>query len=201
MAKIGSKVKFVDALKASDLPKPGKAISCTPGGLDVCIAVASDGLIYALGNKAPPTGSPLSDGVVSKDTIKDPQYGTEFSLKTGQVVGKWCPGGIGFLVGKLVGMLLELGPEEMAEILGSEVRRGDEENEHAHCRVGGRRRALGGGALGHPAHLEHVRVGPAPWPGERVGAEVRHHAVRVVEHRLPRRLHVRHSPLDHPWPL
>ena len=103
MAKIGSKVKFVDALKASDLPKPGKAISCTPGGLDVCIAVASDGLIYALGNKAPPTGSPLSDGVVSKDTIKDPQYGTEFSLKTGQVVGKWCPGGIGFLVGKLVG--------------------------------------------------------------------------------------------------
>ena len=85
MAKIGSKVKYVDALKASDLPKPGKAVSCTPGGLDVCIAVATDGLIYALGNKAPPTGSPLSDGTVGKDTIKDPQYGTEFNLKTGQV--------------------------------------------------------------------------------------------------------------------
>jgi len=101
--KTASKMKYVDAVKTSDLPGPGKAISCTPGGLDVCIAVAQDGLIYALGNKAPPTGSPLAAGKVSNSTITDAQYGTQFDLKTGQVVGKWCPSGIGFLVGKLQG--------------------------------------------------------------------------------------------------
>uniref|UniRef100_A0A7S2FJC2 Rieske-like [2Fe-2S] domain-containing protein n=1 Tax=Octactis speculum TaxID=3111310 RepID=A0A7S2FJC2_9STRA len=100
--KKGTKVmKFVDALPVSELPKPGTAKGAICGGLDVCIAVGTDGLIYALGNKAPPTGSPLKDGKVGTKTIKDAQFGTEFDLETGDVVGKWCPGGIGFLVGKL----------------------------------------------------------------------------------------------------
>jgi nitrite reductase/ring-hydroxylating ferredoxin subunit len=99
----GAKLKYVNAIPLSDLPKPGKATGAVVGGLDVCIAVGTDGLIYALGGKAPPTGSPLSDGRVGKKTIKDVQYGTEFNLETGKVEGKWCPGGIGFLVGKLVG--------------------------------------------------------------------------------------------------
>lgn len=97
----GAKLKFVDAIPVSALPKPGTATSAVCGGLDVCVAVGTDGLIYALGNKAPPTGSPLSDGKVGSKTIKDAQFGTEFDLETGEVVGKWCPGGIGFLVGKL----------------------------------------------------------------------------------------------------
>jgi len=101
MAKLGPKLKYVDALKTSDLPAPGSAVSAVAGGLDVCIAVAQDGLIYALGNKAPPTGTPLSGGKVGKKTIKDPQFGTEFDLDSGEVVGKWCPGGFGFVIGKL----------------------------------------------------------------------------------------------------
>jgi len=96
------KLKYVNAIPLSDLPKPGNAIGAVCGGLDVCIAVGQDGLIYALGNKAPPTGMPLKDGRVGKKTIKDAQFGTEFNLETGKVEGKWCPGGIGFLVGKLV---------------------------------------------------------------------------------------------------
>uniref|UniRef100_A0A7S2FV96 Rieske domain-containing protein n=1 Tax=Florenciella parvula TaxID=236787 RepID=A0A7S2FV96_9STRA len=100
--KSASKLKYVNAIPLSDLPKPGGAVGAVVGGLDVCIAVGTDGLIYALGGKAPPTGTPLKDGKVGKKTIKDAQYGTEFNLENGQVEGKWCPGGIGFIVGKLV---------------------------------------------------------------------------------------------------
>jgi len=96
-----SSVKFVNAIPISELPPKGKAVGVIAGGLDVCVAVSSDGSIYALGNKAPPTGNPLKDGKVSKTTIKDAQFGTEFDLETGAVVGRWCPGGLGFVIGKL----------------------------------------------------------------------------------------------------
>jgi len=76
--------------------------SVVVGGLDVCIAVATDGLVYAVGNKAPGTGSALFGGKVSKNTIKDEIYGTEFSLTTGEPVGKWMPGGLGFLIGNFI---------------------------------------------------------------------------------------------------
>jgi nitrite reductase/ring-hydroxylating ferredoxin subunit len=102
-AKGGTALKYVDAIDAADLPKPGNAVGAIAGGLDVCIAVATDGLIYAIGNKAPPTATPFAGCKVDKTTIKDSQYGTDFSLTTGEPVGKWCPSGIGFLVGKLVG--------------------------------------------------------------------------------------------------
>jgi len=97
-----SALKYVDAINTADLPKPGSATSCVAGGLDVCIAVASDGLVYAVGNKAPPTGGLMAAGKVSKNTIKDSQYGTEFSLTTGEVVGKWMPSGLGILLGKVI---------------------------------------------------------------------------------------------------
>ena len=56
--KSASKLKYVNAIPLSDLPKPGGAVGAVVGGLDVCIAVGTDGLIYALGGKAPPTGTP-----------------------------------------------------------------------------------------------------------------------------------------------
>ena len=36
-------------------------------------------------------GTPMSGGQVRNGAIKDPLTGTSFSLKTGEVVGKWCP--------------------------------------------------------------------------------------------------------------
>ena len=73
----GAKLKYVNAIPLSDLPKPGGATGAVVGGIDVCIAVGTDGLIYALGGKAPPTGTPMAGCKVSKTTIKDSQYGTE----------------------------------------------------------------------------------------------------------------------------
>jgi len=101
-AEIKPKLQYVDCIDVKDLPAPGKATSGVAGGLAICIAVDPSGSIYALGDKCPPVNQPLSFGSVGKDgTISDPVLGTKFSLKTGDVVGKWCPSGIGALLGGL----------------------------------------------------------------------------------------------------
>jgi len=100
MAKFKSALKYVDALEVKDLPKPGSATSAVAGGLAICIAVDQGGKIFALGDKCPPVSQPLSFGKVSGNVIEDPVLGTSFNLKTG-VVEKWCPSGIGKLLGGL----------------------------------------------------------------------------------------------------
>jgi len=81
---------FVPAI-STDSVVPGSAVSAICSGLDICIAVDSDGSVYALGNKSPILGTPMAAGTVKAGVIKDPLTGTSFSLKTGEVVGKWCP--------------------------------------------------------------------------------------------------------------
>mmetsp|Transcript_13289 Transcript_13289/g.53301 ORF Transcript_13289/g.53301 Transcript_13289/m.53301 type:complete len:195 (+) Transcript_13289:83-667(+) len=82
--------QFVPAVGQADL-KPGAAVSAICSGLDICIAVDTDGSVYALGNKSPVLGTPMALGPVKAGKIKDPLTGTSFSLKTGEVVGPWCP--------------------------------------------------------------------------------------------------------------
>ena len=99
MAKYKSKLQYVKCIDLKDLPKPGRATSGVAGGLAICIAVDPSGSVYALGDKCPPVNQPLSFGKVEAGTITDPVLGTKFSLKTGEVVGAWCPTGIGKLIG------------------------------------------------------------------------------------------------------
>jgi len=100
MAKFRSKLQYVPCIDVKDLPSPGSATSGVAGGLAICIAVDPKGSVYALGDKCPPVNQPLSFGKVNSDgTIQDPVLGTKFSLKTGSVVGKWCPSGIGKILG------------------------------------------------------------------------------------------------------
>jgi len=94
-------LKYVNCLNLKDLPAPGGATSGVAGGLAICIAVDEKGSVFALGDKCPPVNQPLSFGKVSGQTIEDPVLGTKFSLKTGEVVGAWCPAGIGKLLGGL----------------------------------------------------------------------------------------------------
>ncbi len=94
-------LKYVKCIDAKDLPKPGQATSGVAGGLAICIAVDQKGNIFALGDKCPPVGQPLSFGKIANGCIEDPVLGTKFDLKTGEVVGKWCPSGIGLLLGGL----------------------------------------------------------------------------------------------------
>jgi nitrite reductase/ring-hydroxylating ferredoxin subunit len=100
MAKFAPKLAYIPCISLKDLPKPGSATSGVAGGLAICIVVDSKGSVYALGDKCPPISQPLSFGKVNTDgTIQDPVFGTKFSLKTGEVVGEWCPSGIGKLIG------------------------------------------------------------------------------------------------------
>lgn len=82
--------QFVPAVTQDQL-KPGSAVSAICSGLDICIAADTDGSVYALGNKSPVLGTPMALGPVKAGKIKDPLTGTSFSLKTGEVVGDWCP--------------------------------------------------------------------------------------------------------------
>lgn len=98
--KFKSKLQYVPCISVEDLPAPGFATSGVAGGLAICIAVDPKGSVFALGDKCPPVNQPLSFGKVNADgTIQDPVLGTKFSLKTGEVVGAWCPSGIGKLIG------------------------------------------------------------------------------------------------------
>jgi len=100
MAKYKSKLQYVPCIPLDLLPAPGSATSGVAGGLAICVAVDPSGSVYALGDKCPPINQPLSFGKVNVDgTIQDPVLGTKFSLKSGEVVGDWCPSGLGKLLG------------------------------------------------------------------------------------------------------
>jgi nitrite reductase/ring-hydroxylating ferredoxin subunit len=98
--KIANKQKWVVFTEA---PEKGEVVSGFQYGQE--LAFANDGgTIYAVSNKLPPTGQPATFGELSgKGVIKEPITGTEFSLKSGKVVGKWCPS----LVGNLFGLLIK----------------------------------------------------------------------------------------------
>lgn len=97
---IKPKLAFVPCISKKDIPAPGSATSGVAGGLAICIAADDKGTLYALGDKCPPIGQPLSFGSVKDGCVIDPVLGTRFNLKTGQVE-QWCPSGIGKLVGGL----------------------------------------------------------------------------------------------------
>merc|ERR1712070_529904 len=93
---IPDKFQFVDFGPA---PGPGQIVSAVRYGLDV--AIANDGgKLYAVSNRAPPTSQPLSLGKIVDGCITDPTFGTKFDLKTGAVVGTFCPAFFG-IFGKL----------------------------------------------------------------------------------------------------
>mmetsp|Transcript_7647 Transcript_7647/g.10940 ORF Transcript_7647/g.10940 Transcript_7647/m.10940 type:complete len:183 (-) Transcript_7647:311-859(-) len=98
--KFKQNLKYVPCISSDDLPPPGKATSGVAGGLAICIAVDESGKLYALGDKCPPINQPLSFGNVKDGAIADPVLGTKFSLKTGEVIGEWCPSGIGKILGR-----------------------------------------------------------------------------------------------------
>jgi nitrite reductase/ring-hydroxylating ferredoxin subunit len=89
---------FVPCIRLEDLPSPGSATSRNVGGVTMCIAVDPHGAVFALADQCPPVGKSLSLSKVNSDgTIQDPVLGTKFCLRTGHVVGEWCPDGIGRL--------------------------------------------------------------------------------------------------------
>eukprot|EP00438_Fugacium_kawagutii_P036338 Skav209030 [mRNA] locus=scaffold1809:45841:46401:- [translate_table: standard] len=94
-------------------------------GCDVCIGKTESGKLFALGDKAPPTGISLSvGGTVVGEKVVDAQYGNTFDAFTGQPEGDWCPSPpiIGSFVGWFMGERQALASFEVREaFFGGEV--------------------------------------------------------------------------------
>lgn len=109
--KILPNLSWVKANLKEDALGPGELITLTLGGCDVCIGKTDGGKLFAVGDKAPPTGTSLSiGGEVIGETVRDGQYGSSFNVYTGDVV-EWCPTPpvIGQVVGNIMG-----GPQMLA---------------------------------------------------------------------------------------
>jgi len=97
--------------KSKDLANGDIRVACL-GGLDICIGRTQGGKLFALGDKAPPTGVSFSLGAeIEGDTIVEAQYGCRFDCFSGMPVGDWCPQPP--LVGALVGAFMG-GPQAVA---------------------------------------------------------------------------------------
>merc|ERR550532_3416738 len=68
----------------------GEIRTVTLAGLDIAIGKTDSGKIFAVGDKAPPTGISLSTGgYIEGETVVEPQYGSKFDAFTGDVT-EWC---------------------------------------------------------------------------------------------------------------
>ena len=72
-------------------------------GLDILIATNQGGSVFAAANVCPHIGTPLDQGTVENGAIVCPLHRSAFDLRTGKLVGPWCPAPplIGPLTGKL----------------------------------------------------------------------------------------------------
>jgi len=74
---------------ASELEN-GEIRTVTLAGLDIAVGKTESGKLFAVGDKAPPTGISLSQGgYVEGDNVIEPQYGSKFDAFSGDVV-EWC---------------------------------------------------------------------------------------------------------------
>jgi 3-phenylpropionate/trans-cinnamate dioxygenase ferredoxin component len=70
----------------ADLPA-GKMKKVNAGGKDILIANV-DGVYCALNDKCPHLGGSLSGGTLKGDIVTCPRHGAQFSVRTGEAVGK-----------------------------------------------------------------------------------------------------------------
>lgn len=83
--------------------KPGTLKAGFGAGQDILIAVSKSGGTFAAANVCPHIGTPLDQGTVEGNAIICPLHRSAFDLRSGKLVGPWCPAPplIGPLSGKL----------------------------------------------------------------------------------------------------
>merc|ERR1711966_407658 len=77
----------------SDTVSVGGQADALIAGAPVLAGRYSNGKVWAISAKNSATGTEMFGGKVDEaaQTLKDPQWGTQYSLVDGSVVGKWCP--------------------------------------------------------------------------------------------------------------
>lgn len=98
-------------LTSRDLGPGDFQVTCL-AGCDVCVGRTSDGKLFAVGDKAPPTGISFSAGSeVQGNKIIERQYGNAFDVFSGMPEGDWCP--FPPIIGSAVGAIMG-GPQAIA---------------------------------------------------------------------------------------
>lgn len=77
---------WLDICELTDIPVRGGRVVKTPRG---CIAVfrAADDTVFALDDRCPHKGGPLSDGIVHGHNVTCPLHSMVFSMATGAALG------------------------------------------------------------------------------------------------------------------
>ena len=77
---------WIEVGTVEDIPKLGSRVLQTPEG-DVAIFRAADDAIFALRDKCPHKGGPLSQGIVHGHTVTCPLHNWKISLENGEAQG------------------------------------------------------------------------------------------------------------------
>ena len=77
---------WIDVGAVKDVPVRGSRIVKTPGG-DIALFHSTDGSIFALNDKCPHKGGPLSQGIVHDHSVTCPLHSWVISLETGEAQG------------------------------------------------------------------------------------------------------------------
>lgn len=77
---------FIDIAALDDIPRRGARLVKTPQG---CVALfrTADDRVFALEDRCPHKGGPLSEGIVHGTSVTCPLHGWVFDLNTGQAQG------------------------------------------------------------------------------------------------------------------
>lgn len=77
---------FIDIAALADIPRQGARVVKTPAG---CIAIfrTADDQVFALDDRCPHKGGPLSEGIVHGTSVTCPLHAWVFDLNTGVAQG------------------------------------------------------------------------------------------------------------------
>merc|ERR1719183_2906163 len=71
--------------------KPNSLKAAFGAGQDILIATDAGGRVFAAANVCPHIGTPLDQGTVEDGAIVCPLHRSAFDLRSGKLVGPWCP--------------------------------------------------------------------------------------------------------------
>ena len=77
---------WIDVGAVDDVPVLGSRVVQTPGG-DIAVFKAADGTLFALRDRCPHKGGPLSQGIVHGHSVTCPLHNWVISLETGEAQG------------------------------------------------------------------------------------------------------------------
>jgi nitrite reductase (NADH) small subunit len=77
---------WIDIGQVEDVPLRGSRVIATPHG-DIAVFKTADGRIFALWDKCPHKGGPLSQGIVHGTSVTCPLHNWVIGLETGEAKG------------------------------------------------------------------------------------------------------------------